>query len=71
MAKFTVLLEPQPEGGYSVQCVEVPGAISEGDTIDDALDNIRDAIAMVLEVRRSKAAQRRRKVLRRTVEVRT
>jgi hypothetical protein len=28
--KYTVVLEPQDEGGFTVQCVEIPGAISEG-----------------------------------------
>jgi len=53
--KFTVTLEPQPEGGFTVQCVEIPGAISEGDTKKEALANIRDAIASVLAVRRRDA----------------
>lgn len=28
--KYTVVLEPQEEGGFTVQCVEIPGAISQG-----------------------------------------
>lgn len=55
MAAFTVVLEQQPEGGYTVQCVEVPGAISQGETVEEALTNIRDAIHGVIEVRRAKA----------------
>lgn len=56
--KFTVSLEKQPEGGYTVQCIEVPGAISQGDTKREALHNIQEAIQLVLEVRREEALQR-------------
>lgn len=47
--KFTVILRKEEEGGYSVQCVELPGAISEGDTKREALANIREAIQGFLE----------------------
>lgn len=47
--KFTVILRKEEEGGYSVQCVELPGAISEGDTKKEALVNIREAIQGFLE----------------------
>ncbi len=42
--KYTVILEPQDEGGYTVIVPSLPGCISEGDTRDEALENIRDAI---------------------------
>jgi len=35
---------------YSVQCLELPGAISQGKTKEDALANIKEAIELVLEV---------------------
>ena len=47
--KFTVVLREEEEGGYSVQCLELPGAISEGDTKEEALKNIREAIEGYLE----------------------
>ncbi len=43
--KYTVILEPQKEGGYTVTVPALPGCISEGDTMDEAIENIRDAIA--------------------------
>ena len=46
--KLTVILRKE-EGGYSVQCVELPGAISEGKTRKEALENIREAIQGYLE----------------------
>ncbi len=48
--KYTVILEPQEEGGYTVQCQELPGAISQGETKEVALENIKEAIGLVLEV---------------------
>lgn len=54
--KYTVKLEPSDEGGYTVQCIELPAAISEGETKEEALKNITEAIELVLEVTREQAA---------------
>jgi predicted RNase H-like HicB family nuclease len=48
--KYTVILEPQDEGGYTVRCLELPGAISQGETKEEALANIKEAIELVIEV---------------------
>jgi predicted RNase H-like HicB family nuclease len=45
---LTVFLEPCDEGGYHVWVPALPGCHSEGDTEDEALDNIREAIALYL-----------------------
>jgi predicted RNase H-like HicB family nuclease len=50
--KLTVILEPETDGGYSVVCPAIPGCVSQGDSLDEALDNIREAILLCLEVRR-------------------
>jgi len=47
--KFTVILREEPEGGYSVQCVELPGVISQGENRRQTLTNIREAIEGYLE----------------------
>lgn len=47
--KLRVVLEPSDEGGYTVHVPSLPGCISEGETIDDALANIQDAIELYLE----------------------
>ena len=47
--KLRVVLEPSDEGGYTVYVPSLPGCISEGDTKEDALSNIREAIALYLE----------------------
>ncbi|EHQ34434.1 type II toxin-antitoxin system HicB family antitoxin [Methanoplanus limicola] len=44
-----VILEPGDEGGYTVYVPSLPGCISEGDTREEALKNIREAIALYLE----------------------
>ena len=48
--KYTIILEKEEEGGYSAQCLELLGAISQGETKDETLRNIKEAIEAVLEV---------------------
>ena len=43
---FTVKLWKEDEGGYSVQCVELPGCISQGETKQETIDNIIEAIRL-------------------------
>jgi antitoxin HicB len=47
--KIPLVLTPQPEGGYTVTSPLLPELITEGDTIDDALGNVKDALAAVAE----------------------
>lgn len=47
--KLKVILEPSDEGGYTVYVPSLPGCISEGDTMEEALTNIREAIDLYLE----------------------
>lgn len=49
--KFDVVLEPEPEGGYTVKCPGIKGAVSYGETIEEALEMIKDAIEGILEAR--------------------
>lgn len=44
-----VVLIPDETCGFTVEVPSLPGCISEGDTVDEALDNIRDAIALHIE----------------------
>ena len=44
-----VILEASDEGGYTATVPSLPGCISEGDTRDEALANIREAIDLYLE----------------------
>jgi predicted RNase H-like HicB family nuclease len=47
---YKVVLEPSKDGGYSVYVPSLPGCVSEGDSYQEALDNIREAIRGRLEV---------------------
>jgi predicted RNase H-like HicB family nuclease len=51
-AEFTAIIEPAPEGGYWAICPEVPGANGQGETIEEAKNNLRAAIELILEDRR-------------------
>jgi predicted RNase H-like HicB family nuclease len=57
--RFTVVLEKDEDGGYSVQCVELPGAISQGETRAEALKNIKEAIELVLDVLEERVKSRK------------
>ena len=46
---FKVFLEPDETGGYVVVCPSLPGCYSQGDTVEEALANIEEAIALCLE----------------------
>jgi len=47
--KLTVILEEQEEGGYTVYVPSLPGCISQGETKEEALKNIKEAIELYLE----------------------
>ncbi|NWG27920.1 MAG: type II toxin-antitoxin system HicB family antitoxin [Ignavibacteriaceae bacterium] len=47
--KVKVALEKSDEGGYTVYVPSLPGCISEGNTIEEAIDNIIEAIELYLE----------------------
>jgi predicted RNase H-like HicB family nuclease len=48
--RFTVILTPDEEdGGYVAECPAIPGCVSEGDTVEETLANIKEAIEGCLE----------------------
>ena len=47
--KIKVYLEPSEEGGYTAIVPSLPGCISEGETKEEAIRNIREAIELYLE----------------------
>ena len=46
---FKVVLQEEKDGGYIVSCPALPGCHSQGDNMDEALENIKEAIAGCLE----------------------
>ena len=51
MSKYnvTAIVYPQSEGGYSVVCPDISGCASQGNTLDEALKNIKEAVELRLE----------------------
>ena len=47
--KIRVVIEPSDEGGYIVHVPSLPGCISEGETVQEALENVHEAIELYLE----------------------
>lgn len=56
--RYAVLLEPEEDGGFVVSAPALPGCISQGDTREQALANIREAIALYVEDCRDAATTR-------------
>jgi antitoxin HicB len=48
--KLPLVLTPQPEGGFTVTSPVLPELLTEGDTVDEAIANVHDALEAVLEL---------------------
>ena len=57
MTNFAVVIHEEPEGGYWAEVPALPGCYTQGDTIPELLDNVRDAIAGVLDVMREQGSE--------------
>ena len=55
--KVPLVLAPQPEGGFTVTSPLLPELVTEGDTVEEALFNVRDALAAVVETYRDLGRQ--------------
>ena len=47
--KYTVILEREPDGGFVVSVPVLPGCVSQGDTRDEAMANISEAVELYVE----------------------
>ena len=47
--RLPLVIEPQPEGGYTVTCPLLPNLITEADTMDEVVPNVSDAVAALIE----------------------
>lgn len=52
--KYKVVLEQQEEDGYTVYVPALPGCVSQGETTEEALSNIKEAIEVYLESLRAR-----------------
>lgn len=51
--RYLILLEPQEEGGFTVTVPDLPGCVSQGDTVEECRENIADAIEGWIEAARA------------------
>jgi len=49
MHTYSIVLDPDPDGGYTVTVPALPGCITEGDTVEECLANAREAIELYIE----------------------
>ena len=49
--EVTAIIEAAPEGGYWAICPEVPGANGQGETIEEAKENLKEAVTLILQDR--------------------
>lgn len=47
--RFTVIFEKEEEGGYHIFCPTLPGCHTQSETIDEGIQNIREAIELYVE----------------------
>ncbi len=69
---FTAIFRPIEDGWWLATYLEVPGAITQGETIEEARENLKDAIELMLEVMREDAERElegKEGVIRKTLEV--
>lgn len=64
--EFTAVFQEAPEGGYVAFVEELPGANTQGETLEEARENLREAVSLVLDSNRLLAEQdlRGKKVIR-------
>ena len=48
--RLPLILEPQPEGGYTITCPLVPELVTEADTLDEVHAHVADALAALIEL---------------------
>lgn len=53
--KFTILVQKEPEGGFTGRCLELRGAVSYGKSMKELRANMKDAIALILDVLKEEA----------------
>lgn len=55
--KFAIVIHQEPEGGFWAEVPALPGCYSQGETVDELMENIREAISGVLEVMKANGTQ--------------
>lgn len=53
---YTILIHKDEKSGWYIgKCIQVPGAMSQGETLDELMENMKDAISLVLDYYKEKA----------------
>ena len=52
--RFNITLDRDEDGVWIAECPSIPGCVSQGKTKEEAVNNVKDAIALCLEVRNEK-----------------
>ena len=55
--KYAVVIHQEPEGGFWAEVPALPGCYSQGETVDELLENIREAISAVLDVMKARGTE--------------
>jgi len=61
--QFTIRYQDEEDGGYSGQCLEIPGAISQGETLEELKENMKDAISLILESIKEADVQKKKSLI--------
>ena len=61
--KFTITIQKEDEGGFSGQCLEIPGAISQGESLEELKKNMKEAIQLSIEYLEDKARKENKQVI--------
>ncbi len=51
---YKTIIEPAEEGGYTAYVPKLPGCVSEGETYEETMNNLREALMLYLEVAKEK-----------------
>ena len=59
--EYTVIIQKDPESGWYIgKCVQIPAAMSQGETLNELMENMKDAISLVLDYYKEKARKESR-----------
>jgi len=64
---MTAIFEPCDEGGYIAYIEEIPGINSQGETIDEAKENLADAVNLLFEERRASQGKSKKKSVKKLI----
>jgi len=56
--EYTAVIKKSPDGWYLAQCEQVPGAVTQGKTPEEAVQNLKEAIQLVLDAERAHGINR-------------